>query len=199
MRQFYANITNKKTASSVSIKSYVQGVPIVLTRQSLSEILGARDEGPVFEHRKYIVQGDPTWQFELTLLKYSCSWTSFKQKADAVIREVRMESVPIPTKSLRLRHSILVYLFNHNIVPTSSSKNEVWVMDVYFLDKLEAELGNISGIPISTIILGAMSRIAAFKSAKKTLPDARVLMHIFEYLSVDWIGESCNTTLTIVS
>ena len=59
--------------------------------------------------------------------------------------DVRMEVAPIPTKSLRLRHSLLVYLFNHNILSTSSSKNEVRVMDMYFLDKLEAGLGNVSG------------------------------------------------------
>ena len=61
VRQFYANISNKEIASSVELETYVKGVHIVLTRQSLSEILGAIDEGPVLKHGKYIVQGDPTW------------------------------------------------------------------------------------------------------------------------------------------
>ena len=199
VRQFYANISNKGFVNSVELQSYVKGVHITLTRQTLSEILRGDDEGPVFEHGKYIVRGDPTWQFEVTLPKYTSSFSSFKTIVDPVTGDSRMESAPIPTKSLTLRHSLLVYLLNHNILPASSSKNEVRVMDVYFLDKLEAGLGNVSGIPISTIILGAMSRTAGFKGAKKALPYARTLTRIFEHFGVNLIGESYNTASAIVN
>ena len=72
-------------------------------------------------------------------------------------------------------------------------------MDVYFLDKIEAGLGNISRILISTIILGAMSRIAAFKGVKKALPYARILTRIFEHFSVDLTGESYSFASSIVN
>lgn len=85
VRQFYANISNKTMASFIYLESYVKSVPIVLTTKRLFDVLGARDEGLMFEHRKYIVQRDPTWMFEITLPKYSTSWASFKQIVDSVI------------------------------------------------------------------------------------------------------------------
>lgn len=70
---------------------------------------------------------------------------------------------------------------------------------MYFIDKLERGLGNIPEIPLATIILGAMSKTAWFKGAKKALSYTRILMHIFKHFNVDVTSElHCITLLSLL-
>lgn len=50
---------------------------------------------------------------------------------------VMLDRIYSPTRFLSLRHSLLIYLYNHSIVPVSSGHNIVRVPNYYFLDKME--------------------------------------------------------------
>ena len=72
LRQFYANIKNKDVFNLVLVESYVKGALIVVTRVGLPTLSGAKNDGPIFYHGKYLVNGDPNWVFESSHPKF-CS------------------------------------------------------------------------------------------------------------------------------
>lgn len=113
--------------------------------------------------------GDSNWVFEATIPHFCHGASTFQSILNLVADTMHYETNAIHTTSLDLRHSQLVYLFNHNIASASSSKKEVRVTDMYFLHKLECGLGDIVGLPL----LATITRAANHKNQKKTFPYSR--------------------------
>lgn len=90
---------------------------------------------------------DPDWIFEAAIHKFF--YGSVTRQRTGHDGGMLVDRFYYHTSFLTLRHSLLVQLFNHNIVLASSGNNIVRVSNCYFLDKMEFGIGGIAGNPLA--------------------------------------------------
>ena len=143
VREFYANIEDKDDAGVHRVVAHVKGSRIELDRASLARILGVSNEGSSVEFSKDATLSDHQYRLMDALVRLDYFATKNTRTGDIVFH----------TPNMLIKHRLLVYLYNSNVIPRASNLNEVRCSDIYLLDKMLHGLQGVEGISFASIVL----------------------------------------------
>ena len=181
IRQFYANMEGKPFRHRHPLVSQVKGVKITVTTQLINEMLGLPTIGDVLTINQDRVTSDLAWRAKEAAQRFNVDWTPTQSKLLA--------------KYFEPGDRLLAYSFGFNVIPKGSSRNELRIADLYFLDKMRFGMNAIQGIPIGYTILSRIRELLASRRRDITVIFPMLLTRVLQYHGVDFTGEfRCITT-----
>ena len=96
-------------------------------------------------------------------------------------------------KNFEARDRLLAYSYNFNIIPMTSSLNELRIADLYLLDKMRNGLGTIQGIPMAGTIIWRIRELVGSSRRDITIIFPILLTRILRMHRVDFTREFRST------
>lgn len=144
VREFYANIEDKKGHSGERIETSVRGVRLEITRSTIAQTLGCSDEGPAIDLKKDFSSPDREWDPSHAMARFGVAYEEFRGS----------QSQTKLARSFPARHRAILYTLAHNVIPKKSGQGELRNSDLYFLDRMfHGQDSPFAQIPLPNIII----------------------------------------------
>ena len=123
VKEFYANIEQKKSLNLWAINTFVKGQRLRVTERTIADALGITSGGRRWSLKSNQIMDEPSFNRELALDQLN-------------LRLEQASRGPIAsTKNLTIRDRLFVYMLGTNVFPHASSNNELRICDIYSLWK----------------------------------------------------------------
>ncbi|OMO55303.1 Integrase, catalytic core [Corchorus capsularis] len=174
VKEFYANIEDKESKNNPLIRSWVRGVKIEINAEFIANFLKVKDKGPPMRVHNKDVKSEVTWLRSNAMLSFGVNLIK------------KFGSQVIPTDRFEVKHRVIPYILVHNVMPKSSSSEEVRVADLYIMDKMIngfVDYGE-KGIPLGPIIFNCIRKVVSSKREDKNFVFLDLITRILKHNKV---------------
>ena len=85
VREFHANIDNKKGHSGEEIRSFVRGKRLTITRVTIAQILECNNRGPVIDLKKGFTSPNKHWHPSHAMTRFGLQYQAFRSSRKEAI------------------------------------------------------------------------------------------------------------------